>query len=313
VPITVIVRSTGRPDARLTFDGMQPIVIGRGASCDVRLPDATVSHRHACLRAQGADVVLLDEGSTNGTFVGKERIASHTSRIVRSGDTVRVGRIWLELRLDQSPVTRDVAAATREIALELLSRAIAARGGDLTSRVRVVEGLEQGSCLALADEGHPYLVGRGESCDLALSDSDASREHVRIERHGKIVVVCDLGTKNGTWLGGTRAPDHDEIAWRSTQVMRIGRTILTLEEPLGDALGQVEGAPDEALLGETADRDLLGRPAEASAPIAEAADKDRAPAQRRRPVVSVTDVAVIGAAVGVLALSIAGLVWLLRG
>src|SRR6516162_9026104 len=135
MPITVIVRSAsegdgtspalpergrtpeGTPESRLTFDGTQRIVIGRGPSCDVRLPDATVSHRHASLRAQGADFVLVDEGSTNGTFVGGVRVAARTSRIVRTGDLVRLGRMWLEMRIDHRPITRDVAAATRELAL----------------------------------------------------------------------------------------------------------------------------------------------------------------------------------------------------
>src|SRR5580704_18120530 len=108
MPITIIVRHGAGEDTRLTFDGTQRVVIGRGAGSDIRLPDASVSHRHASLRAQGSDFVVVDEGSTNGTFVGFVRIAARTSRVVRSGDKVRVGRIWIEVRMDQSPVTRDV-------------------------------------------------------------------------------------------------------------------------------------------------------------------------------------------------------------
>src|SRR5580693_7280588 len=121
MPLTVIVRSA--EGARMTFDATQRVVIGRGAGSDVRLPDASVSLRHASLRAQGADFVVVDEGSTNGTFVGSVRVAAQTSRIVRSGDRVRVGRAWLEIRIDLAPITRDVAAATRDIALALVSRA----------------------------------------------------------------------------------------------------------------------------------------------------------------------------------------------
>src|SRR5208282_3556909 len=123
MPITVIVRSaTGAEAARLTFDGAQRVVIGRGASSDVRLPDSSVSHRHAVLRANGADFVVVDEGSLNGTFVGGVRVAARTSRIIRSGSAIRLGRVWLEVRMDPAPVTRDLALATRDLALAFVAR-----------------------------------------------------------------------------------------------------------------------------------------------------------------------------------------------
>src|SRR5256885_12335862 len=61
----------------LTFDGPR-VVIGRGAGCDVRLPDPSVSHRHATLRTNGPAYQLVDEGSTNGTYVRSEE---HTSEL----------------------------------------------------------------------------------------------------------------------------------------------------------------------------------------------------------------------------------------
>jgi pSer/pThr/pTyr-binding forkhead associated (FHA) protein len=334
MPITVIVRSAGGGDARLTFDGMQRVVIGRGASCDIRLPDASVSHRHACLGVHGVDFVVMDEGSTNGTFVGQVRIAPRTSRIVRSGDMVRVGSVWLELSMDQCPVTRDVAAATRDLALAIVSQAMAARGKDLTATVRVVEGADQGAALALADEGRAYILGRGAHSEILLSDGDASREHVCVTRRGSVVFVRDLGAKNGTWLGDARAPENHDVVWRPAQMMRIGRTVLALEEPVGDALARIESAPDQALpvdepiappqnsIATTVALSKAGRAAarkgdhEATnaGPIAEVpppvAVSDAQPLRGR---FSIADMMVMATAVGVLALSIAGLVWLLRG
>jgi pSer/pThr/pTyr-binding forkhead associated (FHA) protein len=309
MPITVIVRSAAS-DARLTFDGMQPVVVGRGASCDVRLPEPSVSHRHACIRTQGADFVLVDEGSTNGTFVGGVRIAPHTSRIVRSGDAVRVGRMWIELRIDHGPITRDVAAATRDLALALVSKAMAARGKNQTTRVHVVEGKDQGAALDLADQGHGYVVGRGAQCDLPLSDQDASREHAVVTRRGDTVVVRDIGAKNGTWLGDSRAPENCDVVWRPAQVMRIGRTVLALEEPVSEALAQVESAPDEVLpVGDPIDSPAASLAPPATAPVQVAG----ASAKRMHAGWSIADILVMAAAFGVLAMSIAGLFWLLRG
>src|SRR5580698_8178005 len=201
MPITIIVRHGAGEDTRLTFDGTQRVVIGRGPGSDVRLPDASVSHRHASLRGQGNDFVLVDEGSTNGTHVGAVRIAPRTSRLVRSGDTVRVGRVLLEFRIDQAPVTRDVAAATRDLALALVSQAMAAMGTDPTPRVRVVEGPDAGATMLLREEGRTYVVGRAAPCDLPLTDADCSREHLHVTLRGGAAYLRDRAAKNGTFVG----------------------------------------------------------------------------------------------------------------
>jgi pSer/pThr/pTyr-binding forkhead associated (FHA) protein len=325
--ITVLVRSSASETVRLTFDGTQRVVIGRGAGSDVRLPDPTVSHRHATLHAQGADFVVVDEGSTNGTFVGDIRVAPRTSRIVRSGDMVRVGRLWLELRVEPGAmVTRDVAVLTRDLALALVSQELAALGEDLTMKVRVLEGKDQGVVMALLDEGRSYLVGRAPHCDLALTDQDASREHVRLTRADGVVSVLDLGAKNGTWLGEVRAPADRPVPWRPTAMIKIGRTVLALEEPIGDALARIENAPDHPL---STDRVPAPPPAAPSRPPvpgllagagvpvpspvvtpAAAVSKAAAPPQPRW---SASDRLVMAAAVGLLVFSLAGLVWLLRG
>jgi pSer/pThr/pTyr-binding forkhead associated (FHA) protein len=329
--ITVIVRFAARESARLTFDGTQRVIIGRGAGSDVRLPDRSVSHRHASLRAgaQGGEFVLIDEGSTNGTFIGDVRISPHTSRIVRSGDMVRVGRLWLELKVDRGAVvTRDVAALTRDLALALVSQALSAMGEDLVTRVRVVEGRDQGGVLALVEDGREYVVGRAPHCDLALADTDASREHVRLVSRGGAVFVRDLGAKNGTWIGDARAPEDREVPWRPVHMVKIGRTVLALEEPVGDALAAIESAADEPL---PPDGRIAPPPAPEAPPAASVPPPDSSaravpgtpvsvPAPRAPVLVaasasrwSATDRLVMAAAVGLLALSLAGLVWLLRG
>ena len=325
MPITVLVRSTTGGDARLTFDGMQSVVLGRGASCDVRLPDPSVSHRHASLRAQGQDFVLVDEGSANGTFVGGVKVAPRTSRIVRTGDVVRLGRVWLELRIDQSPVTRDLGSATREIALALVSQALAAMGEDATPKLRVLEGRDQGLTLALEEEGRTYTLGRAPECDLPIADADASRQHAEVVRRGGVIRVRDLGTKNGTWLGESALSPDGEAMWRPALMLRIGRTVLGLEEPVGDALARIESAPDEPIpAGEAVPEPAPSVPAEAAAKSLEREAANAAPVavvptragtatKRPRAGWSPADLMVMAAALGVLALSIAGLIWLLRG
>ena len=118
MPITIVVRSaSGGESPSLTFDGPR-VVLGRSDGSDVRLPDPSVSLRHASIRAQGADFVIVDEGSTNGTWVGGIKLGPHTPRLVKTGDLVRLGRVWLEIAIGQRAPTPDLGLATRELALE---------------------------------------------------------------------------------------------------------------------------------------------------------------------------------------------------
>ena len=73
--LTVVVRSGDHPTPlKISLDAPR-IVIGRGDGCEIRLPDPSVSHRHASIRQRGSDYVVVDEGSTNGTFVGPVRLS----------------------------------------------------------------------------------------------------------------------------------------------------------------------------------------------------------------------------------------------
>lgn len=65
------------------------LTLGRGDDRDVRLADDTsISRRHARLLAGPAGIEMLDEGSSNGTFVNGSRI---TRSAVKVGDEIRLG------------------------------------------------------------------------------------------------------------------------------------------------------------------------------------------------------------------------------
>ncbi len=53
-------------------------VLGRGTESDVQLHDSEVSRRHAMLEIRGDDGVLIDLGSTNGTYVDGVRVQRAT-------------------------------------------------------------------------------------------------------------------------------------------------------------------------------------------------------------------------------------------
>jgi two-component system, cell cycle response regulator len=73
--------------------GDQEITLGRSKKAGINLDDTNISRAHASLTLLGQDEVLLkDLGSTNGTFVGEERISS---KVLRDGDRFQLGSTTL--------------------------------------------------------------------------------------------------------------------------------------------------------------------------------------------------------------------------
>jgi pSer/pThr/pTyr-binding forkhead associated (FHA) protein len=237
--------------ATITFDAPR-IVIGRGEGCEVRLPDASVSHRHATIRQRGTDYVVVDEGSTNGTFAGPVRLSPQAPRVVRSGDLLRVGRIWLELRIEQAVPTKSPQLTTREIAMSLVQSALSDQGEAAVATVRVVSGPDANKELPLSEFERVYVIGRAPGVDLLLVDEDASRRHVELLRKGQHVCVRDLGSKNGSALDGERLTPKKDTPWSPSALLRIGETELSLSDPVLEALGEIESAADERMRPEDA-------------------------------------------------------------
>lgn len=65
---------------------------GRHPDSTIFLDDITVSRRHAEVVRTGADFVVRDAGSLNGTYVNRERIEE---RQLKNGDEVQVGKFKL--------------------------------------------------------------------------------------------------------------------------------------------------------------------------------------------------------------------------
>jgi pSer/pThr/pTyr-binding forkhead associated (FHA) protein len=66
--------------------------IGRGLTADLHLDENSVSRRHAILHHRRSGVRVLDDRSSNGTFVNGRRIFQAD---LRNGDVLGLGRVEL--------------------------------------------------------------------------------------------------------------------------------------------------------------------------------------------------------------------------
>jgi len=81
-----------------TYELQTPVtLLGRGTDCDLRLVDPGVSRHHAELRVEHDQVVLVDLGSTNGTFVNGQPIRRVA---LIDGTRISLGRTTLVFRQD---------------------------------------------------------------------------------------------------------------------------------------------------------------------------------------------------------------------
>lgn len=93
--------------------GPAGIVIGRLPNCDVSFPVSEISRQHCRVQLDGDGVVVVDLGSTNGTFVHGERIDRPTRIDHGGGFTVGTNLLRYERR-DEREVA-DEARLTAEL------------------------------------------------------------------------------------------------------------------------------------------------------------------------------------------------------
>jgi pSer/pThr/pTyr-binding forkhead associated (FHA) protein len=70
-------------------------IIGRSSDCDLVLRHPSVSRHHCTITARDGGLTMLDEGSSNGTFLNGKRVSQ--SNLV-SGDMLSIGCFEVEFR-----------------------------------------------------------------------------------------------------------------------------------------------------------------------------------------------------------------------
>jgi serine protease Do len=210
VPILVITEGA-RSGERFPVEG--EISFGR-ENADVVLDDGEVSRRHAIVRRTNGALEIVDQGSANGTFVNGSRIEG--ARALRNGDSVRLGATALNVEL---PTAEE---PEREAGVPSLV---------------VTEGPRTGERFAVEAE---LTLGR-ENADIVLEDAEVSRRHATVRSSDGTLEITDAGSANGTYVNGSRVVGSQQL--NAGDVIRLGKTMLTVELPRGVAETVVAGVP----------------------------------------------------------------------
>lgn len=204
------------------------MVLGRDATADIHLDNRALSRRHAQIEKRGAAIWIRDLGSQNGTFVNGERI--NAPQPLNTDDVVEVGRYQVHIQgVDHAKEDTPVLTLT---------------GPEGKHRFAMV--------------GDEIIIGRAPSCDIAIGHKSISRRHLRVSVQGDTFYAEDLGSQNGSKLGGKRINGPTPF----TLGEQIQMSEFTVELGFLDAGGNSAGpAPDRANKTMMIDRSELAKAA----------------------------------------------------
>ncbi len=183
----LLIVNDGHNERRVPLTG-ETFTIGRSAGCDLVLHDPNISLRHAHIERHGSTLTVVDDRSTNGTFLNGDRI---TSAALLPGGVLTVGDTSLALASSGSAFA-EANKSTGGIPIELRTRV-----ADVPPVVPV-------AITNLQLEKDVVTIGRDADNDIPLANPQVSRHHARLRRNGTAHVIEDLGSTNGTFINGER-------------------------------------------------------------------------------------------------------------
>jgi len=117
----LVVRTQG---SDRSLEAGRSYVIGRNPESDIVVNEARVSWRHAVLRIEGATWLLEDAGSTNGTFLGAQRVQRVEIKedcVLRLGHPEDGQRVWCSPAPPPRPATQIASSVGVDSSTEVMT------------------------------------------------------------------------------------------------------------------------------------------------------------------------------------------------
>ena len=191
--------------------------LGRDPSCEIVFDprSETVSRKHAEIKVEDGDYVIVDNKSFNGTLVNEQRIT--TPIPLYNNDEIQLGIGGPVLKFISpsrvAPAGADIAG--QRSVQSLPSVALADAGSPKT--IVFNKGVASSPKLDAGSASEPQLlmsvafgeksdlsIGRDDSNDISLDGLQISKRHAKLIRSGADVMIDDLGSTNGVFINGNR-------------------------------------------------------------------------------------------------------------
>ncbi len=200
--------------------------VGRGSQNIIQARDREASRQHCRIEKGPSGFRVVDNRSRNGTLVNGQKVDMHD---LRPGDKITIGEFSMTFE-PQAAVgdsededfvgTVEVAPISEK---ELASPAAAGgASGKPQFVLDITEGAQKGQVLERGPE--TLTIGRGKANKCVINDESASNYHAEIVKEPTGYFVSDLGSTNGTKVGGekivkTRLSPGTEILIGNTKLV----------------------------------------------------------------------------------------------
>jgi pSer/pThr/pTyr-binding forkhead associated (FHA) protein len=194
------------------------ISFGRDAGCDVVIPSSEVSRRHAEI-APGDVGYVLSDTSTNGIFVNGQRVDA--MQVLGRGDVVRIGGEEFRFYADQASAAAGAAPPAPAAVAPSPAPAPNPRSGEGVAVANAPARAPLATFEVVGSsplKGQTYSVisvlahvGRGQHNDIVIGEESVSDSHAKLQRREGVWYVTDLGSTNGTYIGGRRIAAEEKL------------------------------------------------------------------------------------------------------
>lgn len=208
------------------------VSVGRQPGISLLIDEGTVSRRHAEISYANGQYILLDVGSSNGTFVNGTKLAAQNPYILQPNDTIRFGT-QVKFTYVQRVVDPKLKAAMRDVTMiglpydprkdnAPLGLPVLSMDGSLllpgtkvpvpanivatlktSPALLVVKNSASAPQVCLLHEGKRTMIGRDEENDIEILDVAVSRRHAEILPGPEGFYIRDLGSSNGVIVNQT--------------------------------------------------------------------------------------------------------------
>jgi pSer/pThr/pTyr-binding forkhead associated (FHA) protein len=110
----------------------------------------------------------------------------------------------------------------------------------MSAKLIVASGKSAGRAISL--KNGQLLIGRAEECDIRPLGEDVSRKHCAIVLEGDQITVQDLGSRNGTYVNGTKIEAKTRVPVKHGDIVRVGPLEVKVE--IASAMPSAAAADD---------------------------------------------------------------------